>query len=59
VLLVWLPLVFYLLAPAPTTRYLGAFNGWLRTNGRTILAGLLATVGVIMAVNGIAGLVSG
>lgn len=59
VLLVWLPLLLYLLAPGPTTRHLGAFNGWLRANGQTILAALLATVGMIMVANGIYGLTGG
>jgi hypothetical protein len=59
VLLVWLPLLLYLLAPGPTTRYLGAFNGWLRAHGRAILVVLLATVGMIMVANGIYGLAGG
>jgi hypothetical protein len=59
VLLVWLPLTFYLVAPGITTRRLAAFNGWLRANGSTILVGVLAVVGAIMVVNGIYGLVTG
>jgi Sap, sulfolipid-1-addressing protein len=59
VLLVWLPLTLYLVAPGLTTRRLAAFNGWLRTNGSTILVGVLAVVGAIMVVNGIYGLVIG
>ncbi len=59
VLLVWLPLGLYLLAPGPTTRYLTAFNGWLRANGRAILAAVLATAGVIMMADGIYGLIGG
>jgi Sap-like sulfolipid-1-addressing protein len=56
VLLVWLPIVFYLVAPAPATRYLTAFNGWLRAHGKLIIIGVLAAVGGIMVVNGIYGL---
>ena len=59
VLLVWLPLTFYLVAPGLTTRRLAAFNGWLRANGSAILVGVLAVVGAIMVVNGIYGLVTG
>jgi hypothetical protein len=59
VLLVWLPLTLYLVAPGLTTRRLAAFNGWLRANGSTILVGVLAVVGAIMVINGIYGLVTG
>jgi hypothetical protein len=59
VLLVWLPLIFYLVAPGITTRRLAAFNGWLRANGSTILVGVLAVAGAIMVINGIYGLVTG
>jgi len=56
VLLVWLPIVFHVVAPAATTRYLTAFNGWLRAHGKAILIGVLLAVGGIMTVNGIYGL---
>ena len=59
VLLVWLPLTLYLVAPGLTTRRLAAFNGWLRANGSTILVGVLAVAGAIMVINGIYGLVTG
>ena len=59
VLLVWLPLTFYLVAPGLTTRRLAAFNGWLRANGSAILVGVLAVVGAIMVINGTYGLVTG
>ena len=59
VLLVWLPLTFYLVAPGMTTRRLAAFNGWLRANGSAILVGVLAVVGAIMVINGTYGLVTG
>ena len=56
VLLVWLPIVFHLIFPGATTRYLTAFNGWLRAHGKLILICVLAAVGGIMVVNGIYGL---
>jgi hypothetical protein len=59
VLLVWLPLVFYLLAPTPTTHYLTSFNGWLRAHGHTVLVWALVVAGSIVAGNGIYGLVTG
>jgi hypothetical protein len=57
VALVWLPLVAYLAAPDFTSRHLGAFNAWLRTHGRIILAGVLVIAGIILTVNGITGLI--
>ena len=56
VLLVWLPILFHLVFPAATTRYLTAFNGWLRAHGKVILVCVLVAVGGIMVVNGIYGL---
>jgi hypothetical protein len=56
VLLVWLPLVFYLVAPNATTRYLTSFNFWLRAHGHTVLAWVLLVVGFILVGNGIHGL---
>jgi Sap, sulfolipid-1-addressing protein len=56
VLLVWLPIVLHLVFPAATTRYLTAFNGWLRVHGKLILIGVMVAVGGIMVVNGIYGL---
>ena len=57
VALVWLPLVAFLAAPDFTTRHLIAFNGWLRRNGRIIFSGVLVIAGIILTVNGIAGLI--
>jgi hypothetical protein len=57
VLLVWLPIILYLMAPDATTRYLGAFNTWLRVNGRKVLSAVLLLVGAILVGNGIYGLV--
>ena len=56
VLLVWLPIVLYLIAPAVTGRYLTSFNGWLRAHGKTILSWVLIVAGAIMIGNGIYGL---
>ncbi len=55
--LVWLPLLAFLIAPEPTTRHLSAFNGWLRRNGRMILAGALGAAGLIVAIDGLVGLI--
>jgi hypothetical protein len=58
-LLVWLPLLVHIVAPGATTRYLTSFNGWLRANGNKILIAVLLVGGVIVAVNGVLGLVHG
>jgi Sap, sulfolipid-1-addressing protein len=58
-LLVWLPLLVHIFAPGVTTRNLTAFNRWLRANGNKILIVVLTVGGVIVAVNGILGLVNG
>ncbi len=57
VLLVWLPIVFHLLVPGATTRYLTAFNGWLRAHGKIVLVCVLIAMGGIMVINGIYGLI--
>ena len=56
VLLVWLPIVMHIIFPNRTTRYLNAFNGWLRAHGRAIAIVVLIVVGLIMVGNGIYGL---
>ena len=56
VLLVWLPIVLYLLAPQATGRRLKAFNAWLRARGPALLAGALVIAGAILIVNGALGL---
>ena len=56
VLLVWLPIVFHVAVPGITTRYLMAFNGWLRAHGKVILTVVLIAAGAIMIGNGIYGL---
>jgi hypothetical protein len=58
VLLVWLPILMYLIAPGPTTHYLTLFNGWLRANGRKIASGVLLVTGAILIGNGVYGLVT-
>lgn len=55
--LIWLPLLAFLVAPEPTTRRLSAFNEWLRRNGRMILACTLVAVGLIVAIDGLVGLI--
>ncbi len=57
--LVWLPLLVHIFAPGVTTRYLTAFNGWLRANGNKILIAVLIVGGAIVAGNGIFGLAGG
>jgi hypothetical protein len=46
----------FLVAPEPTTRRLSAFNGWLRRNGRMILACTPVLAALIVATNGLVGL---
>jgi hypothetical protein len=46
-----------LAAPDATTRHLSAFSGWLRRNGRMILAGTLVAAGLIVAIDGLVGLI--
>jgi hypothetical protein len=58
VLLVWLPITLHLVAPRSTDRRLKAFNGWLRANGRTVLAVVLVVAGGIMVFDGIHGLIT-
>lgn len=56
VLVVWLPLLTFLLAPEATTRRLGMLNSWLRTRAKRLAAGALGVGGVILIVNGVLGL---
>jgi hypothetical protein len=56
VMLVWLPIVLYLLAPDVTSRRLTAFNAWLRSHGHLLLTVGLLAAGVILIVNGALGL---
>jgi len=59
VLLVWLPLVLYLVAPELTTRRLTAFNGWLRAQATRLIVAVLTVVGAIMIGVGAYGLALG
>jgi Sap, sulfolipid-1-addressing protein len=54
--IVWAPLLAYLAAPDATGRRLRALNGWLRANGRMLLIAGLAAGGVLLIINGSAGL---
>jgi Sap-like sulfolipid-1-addressing protein len=56
VLVVWLPLLAFLLAPEATRRRLGTVNSWLRTRAKRLAAGALGVGGVILIVNGVLGL---
>jgi hypothetical protein len=56
VLVIWVPLLVYLIAPDATTRALRAFDDWLRAHKRTITIAGLAAVGIILIVNGGLGL---
>jgi hypothetical protein len=49
VLLVWLPLVFFLVAPERTEHRLKAFNSWLRRHGTAVLATAMIAAGAFIA----------
>lgn len=53
----WIPLVAYLIAPKFTVRKLSEFEAWLRRHGKAVLAGAVGLVGVLLVIQGIAGLV--
>jgi Sap, sulfolipid-1-addressing protein len=57
-LLVWLPLVLYVIAPGLVLGHLTAFNTRLRAHGRTVLTWVFLVVGGVLVGNGIYGLVS-
>jgi Sap, sulfolipid-1-addressing protein len=59
VVLIWLPLVIYLIAPEWTTRLLTSCSGWLLAHRESVVTVVLVVVGAIMTANGIAGLVAG
>jgi hypothetical protein len=56
VLLVWLPIALYFLAPVKTGRGLTAFNGWLRAHGHTLAVSVLLVAGAVLVGNGVYGL---
>lgn len=59
VALVWLPLVFFLLAPGLTQRQLKAFNGWLRAHGAELLIAAIVVAGALVVFDGSYGLITG
>ena len=56
VMFVWLPFAFHLARPEATSRFLKAFNGWLRAHGHSLVAGVLLVAGLVLIAQGIAGL---
>ncbi len=52
----WLPLVAFLVAPAPTIRILRTFEAWLRRHGKTVLMIAIGVAGLFLTVQGIIGL---
>lgn len=56
VVLAWLPLLLYMVAPDGTVRTLKAIDGWLRENGRAVVIAGLAVAGIALAVDGALGL---
>lgn len=52
----WIPLAAYLISPEKTARRLRAFDEWLRGHGRSVLVGAVGLVGVLLVIQGIAGL---
>ena len=58
VMLAWLPLLLFMVAPEATTRWLRAINGWLRVHGRQVLIVATTIAGLALLANGAAGLAS-
>lgn len=56
VLLAWVPIVLHVVAPGVTTRFLTAFNDWLRAHGSAVAVWAMAVVGAILIGDGIYGL---
>lgn len=54
--LAWLPLGLHLIAPDATTRGVRALNSWLELHKRMVTVTVLVVVGVLLVVNGVAGL---
>ena len=57
-LIVWLPLLAFLVKPEATVRPLQMLNGWLRAHGRAIAVYGLLVAGVALIINGSLGLAS-
>jgi Sap-like sulfolipid-1-addressing protein len=51
-LIVWLPLLAFLVMPDATVRRLRMLNGWLRAHGRTIAVYGLLVGGIVLIING-------
>ncbi len=58
VALIWLPLLFFLIAPGLTEQRLKAFNSWLRAHGSELLIGAMGVAGAILIINGSYGLIA-
>lgn len=52
----WLPLVLYLIAPQETMRTLKTVKAWLSAHGRALMPAALGVVGIILLIDGVAGL---
>jgi hypothetical protein len=57
VMLAWLPLLLFLVAPERTTRRLTGINGWLRGHGQQVLIGATTIAGLALVADGAAGLI--
>ena len=55
-LLVWLPLIAYFVAPEATTRALHRVNAWLGVHGHTVLVCCFAVAGLALVADGALGL---
>ena len=53
---IWLPFGLYLAAPDATTRSVKAINAWMQAHSRVIIVGGLLVVGLLLIINGAAGL---
>ena len=51
--LITIPLLTYLFAPQPTTRWIERFRVWLRTRGRKEFAVILTVMGLIQIAIGV------
>jgi hypothetical protein len=57
VMLAWLPLLLFLVAPEGTTRRLTGINGWLRGHGRQVFIAATTIGGLALVADGAAGLI--
>jgi hypothetical protein len=56
IMFAWLPLLLFIAAPDVATRWLKAFDGWLKAHGHTILVAGSAIAGLALIADGTAGL---